>query len=303
MPDLHAHFAASGIEPHMYASQWFLTLFAVKVHLLYPLTSFWTIISQTVHPPGCFPYHGRLPFRSILKRLRIEILPHSLLGNWYDDCGFPGFAQELEERLTSQNCTQWMRRNRMMLDLLPLKFEEILNYFRTTMPNLYGDDDAAADLLTAAFKLKVFFYISWCAHTVTRRTLQVAEKKLKKLAADYLQQKHQEAMATDPVNVRHRLSFCFGSCQLRLGSYRGKQATRCREAQITVRAWKTQDRIFEFQGCQDFSFSTWSSYLLMMIRMIMAKHDVDNYEHVVMILLIIIELTWVWWYVPFPQSI
>uniref|UniRef100_T1K368 Rab-GAP TBC domain-containing protein n=1 Tax=Tetranychus urticae TaxID=32264 RepID=T1K368_TETUR len=33
IPDLHQHFVASGIEAHMYASQWFLTLFSAKFPL------------------------------------------------------------------------------------------------------------------------------------------------------------------------------------------------------------------------------------------------------------------------------
>ena len=31
MPDLHQHFREQRIEIHMFASQWFLTLFATKV--------------------------------------------------------------------------------------------------------------------------------------------------------------------------------------------------------------------------------------------------------------------------------
>ena len=30
-PDLYEHFKSSGVEMHMFASQWFLTLFAAKV--------------------------------------------------------------------------------------------------------------------------------------------------------------------------------------------------------------------------------------------------------------------------------
>uniref|UniRef100_T1K3Q9 Rab-GAP TBC domain-containing protein n=1 Tax=Tetranychus urticae TaxID=32264 RepID=T1K3Q9_TETUR len=33
IPDLHQHFVASGIEAHMYASQWFITLFSAKFPL------------------------------------------------------------------------------------------------------------------------------------------------------------------------------------------------------------------------------------------------------------------------------
>ena len=34
MPDLHDHFKELGIETHMFASQWFLTLFAAKFPLV-----------------------------------------------------------------------------------------------------------------------------------------------------------------------------------------------------------------------------------------------------------------------------
>ena len=33
MPDLYSHFQYNGIETHMYASQWFLTLFTAKFPL------------------------------------------------------------------------------------------------------------------------------------------------------------------------------------------------------------------------------------------------------------------------------
>ena len=33
MPDLHSHFQYNDIETHMYASQWFLTLFTAKFPL------------------------------------------------------------------------------------------------------------------------------------------------------------------------------------------------------------------------------------------------------------------------------
>jgi hypothetical protein len=36
LPDLHAHFKELNIETHMYASQWFLTLFATKVRPCVP---------------------------------------------------------------------------------------------------------------------------------------------------------------------------------------------------------------------------------------------------------------------------
>ena len=36
-----------------------------------------------------------------------------------------------------------------------MNFEEILTYFRVSMPKLYLDDDAAAELMNVAFKLKV----------------------------------------------------------------------------------------------------------------------------------------------------
>ena len=33
LPDLHGHFVEHGVEPHMFASQWFLTLFTAKFPL------------------------------------------------------------------------------------------------------------------------------------------------------------------------------------------------------------------------------------------------------------------------------
>ena len=33
LPDLHAHFKSEGVETHMFASQWFLTIFSAKFSL------------------------------------------------------------------------------------------------------------------------------------------------------------------------------------------------------------------------------------------------------------------------------
>lgn len=83
LPDLHAHFKAIGVETHMYASQWFLTLFAAK----FPLLTVYHVLDVLFSEGLNVLFHVSIGLLKLVKK-----------------------------------------------DLLGLEFEEVLQYFRISLP-------------------------------------------------------------------------------------------------------------------------------------------------------------------------
>lgn len=68
-------------------------------------------------------------------------------------------------------------------DLLAMSFEEILQYFRVTLPRAYHSDAIGAQLVSTAIRMKV------------------TSKKMKKFEEEYYLERAAEAKAQDPLQV------------------------------------------------------------------------------------------------------
>eukprot|EP00051_Salpingoeca_urceolata_P011539 m.143171 g.143171 ORF g.143171 m.143171 type:complete len:1204 (+) comp17160_c0_seq1:293-3904(+) len=130
MPDLRAHLKEQNVETHMFASQWFLTLFAAK----FPLDVVFRIMDM-------FLAEGL----DVLLQISLALLKNA------------------------------------KKDLLASGFEEILGYFRMTLPLSYSEKGGADLLISTAAKFKL------------------NAKKVSKYEEDFYLQKAREAEALDPV--------------------------------------------------------------------------------------------------------
>ncbi|XP_050520900.1 rab GTPase-activating protein 1-like isoform X2 [Daktulosphaira vitifoliae] len=104
IPQLYNHFNTNGIEAHMYASQWFLTLFTARFPLFFVFRIMDVILLQGL---------------DTLFQVAIALL---------------------------QFCKK---------DLLQLDFENILKYFRVTMPKKVRNDEVAKQLIKNACAIKL----------------------------------------------------------------------------------------------------------------------------------------------------
>eukprot|EP00041_Stephanoeca_diplocostata_P024348 m.615527 g.615527 ORF g.615527 m.615527 type:complete len:1089 (+) comp22506_c0_seq2:201-3467(+) len=130
LPDLHAHFKDIGVETHMYASQWFLTLFAAK----FPLLTVYHVLDVLFSEGLNVLFHVSIGLLKIVKK-----------------------------------------------DLLTLEFEEVLQYFRISLPRRFCDEASARVLISTSMRLKV------------------TDKRLHKYELEYFEMKAAEAEAQDPL--------------------------------------------------------------------------------------------------------
>lgn len=126
MPDLHAHFTDLNIEPHMYASQWFLTIFTVK----FPLQFVYRIM-DIVLCEGLDTI-----FRVALALLKVW-MTHThpscrLVWMW-----LVGKTQASRSQLLQQD------------------FEGILKHFRVSLPKRYSSEKETNQLVAQAVSTKV----------------------------------------------------------------------------------------------------------------------------------------------------
>lgn len=135
MPDLHSHFQYNDIQTHMYASQWFLTLFTAK----FPLPMVYRIMDL-------FLCYGM----GVIFQVALGLLKAS-------------------------------RR-----ELIQMDFEDILKYFRVSMPKKYLDEEEYKKLINSALSFRV------------------TNRKMKKYEKEYLLKKDQEAQLEDPVERLQR---------------------------------------------------------------------------------------------------
>eukprot|EP00053_Salpingoeca_punica_P018262 m.178543 g.178543 ORF g.178543 m.178543 type:complete len:1507 (+) comp17396_c0_seq1:283-4803(+) len=120
LPDVYTHFKEQRVEVHMFASQWFLTLFAAKFAL------------------------------PVAYRIMDLVLCEGAIVLFYIAMGLLRLARK---------------------DIIRLEFEELLHYFRLTLPRTFVTDEQATDLIRAAYSTKI------------------VEKKLQKYEQDYYAQK------------------------------------------------------------------------------------------------------------------
>eukprot|EP00050_Salpingoeca_kvevrii_P012734 m.24494 g.24494 ORF g.24494 m.24494 type:complete len:1144 (+) comp4281_c0_seq1:414-3845(+) len=130
LPDLARHFEAQGVEVHMFASQWFLTLFAAKFSLPVVFRVMDVFLAEDIN---------------VLFNIALALLKG---------------AQK---------------------DLLGMEYEDILNFFRLSLPRMYQSDSAANALVNLAMRMKV------------------TQKRLNRYEKDYYAMLEEQARETDPV--------------------------------------------------------------------------------------------------------
>jgi hypothetical protein len=125
LPDLHAHFVELKIEPHMYASQWFLTIYTVK----FPLPFVYRIMDIVL----CEGLDTM--FRVALALLKVSV----------KDIVVFGFCDLL------WSSTMQASRNQLMQQ----DFEGVLKHFRVALPKRYSSDKETNHLIAQAVSIKI----------------------------------------------------------------------------------------------------------------------------------------------------
>ncbi|XP_069793662.1 rab GTPase-activating protein 1-like isoform X3 [Narcine bancroftii] len=127
LPELYHHFLDLNLEAHMYASQWFLTLFTAK----FPLCMVFHIIDLLL-------FEGLSIIFNVALALLKEHLASNLFAAWFL------WTKQLYSR--SETSKE---------DLLQADFEGALKFFRVQLPKRYRAEENARRLMEQACNIKV----------------------------------------------------------------------------------------------------------------------------------------------------
>uniref|UniRef100_F7A5V9 RAB GTPase activating protein 1 n=2 Tax=Equus caballus TaxID=9796 RepID=F7A5V9_HORSE len=159
IPDLYNHFLDISLEAHMYASQWFLTLFTAK----FPLYMVFHIIDLLLCEGISVIFNVAL---GLLKPVCSGIVPDS------------GYVQVVLAK-AKKHLLGIIKTSKD--DLLLTDFEGALKFFRVQLPKRYRSEENAKKLMELACNMKI------------------SQKKLKKYEKEYHTMREQQAQQEDPI--------------------------------------------------------------------------------------------------------